>query len=103
MGEALKYIAKYWADLCLFLADGRIEIDNNCAGERSAPLPRTALFAGHDAGAANCATIAPLVETCTLNAVEPHAYLTATLRVIVNGHKQSQNDDLMPWNYAAKM
>jgi hypothetical protein len=28
LGEALKYIAKYWAGLCLFLADGRIEMDN---------------------------------------------------------------------------
>ena len=29
LGEALKYIAKYWAGLCLFLVDGRIEMDNN--------------------------------------------------------------------------
>ena len=28
-GEALKYIAKYWDGLCLFLDDGRIELDNN--------------------------------------------------------------------------
>ncbi|GAW36771.1 transposase IS66 family protein [Roseovarius sp. A-2] len=28
-GEALKYIAKYWNGLCLFLDDGRIELDNN--------------------------------------------------------------------------
>ena len=29
LGEALKYIAKYWTGLCLFLADGRVEMDNN--------------------------------------------------------------------------
>ncbi len=29
LGEALKYIAKYWDGLCLFLTDGRIEMDNN--------------------------------------------------------------------------
>lgn len=29
LGEALGYIAKYWAGLVLFLADGRIELDNN--------------------------------------------------------------------------
>lgn len=28
-GEALKYIARYWDGLCLFLGDGRIEPDNN--------------------------------------------------------------------------
>ena len=31
---------------------------------------KNALFAGHDAGAANWATIASLVETCKLNAIE---------------------------------
>lgn len=29
LGEALKYISKYWNGLCLFLTDGRVEIDNN--------------------------------------------------------------------------
>lgn len=29
LGEALKYMAKNWDDLCLFLTDGRIELDNN--------------------------------------------------------------------------
>ena len=30
-------------------------------------------------------------------------YLTAALRAIVNGHKQSQIDALLPWNYARKV
>lgn len=34
LGEALKYIAKYWSGLMLFLDDGRIEMDSN------APLGR---------------------------------------------------------------
>ena len=106
LGEALKYIAKYWAGLCLFIADGRIEMDNNSVERTIRPIAlnrKNALFAGHDAGAENWATIASLVETCKLNAIEPNAYLTATLTAIVNGHKQSQIDDLLPWNYAAKV
>ena len=106
LGEALKYIAKYWAGLCLFLTDGRIEMDNNTVERTIRPIAlnrKNALFAGHDAGAANWATIASLVETCKLNAVEPHAYLTHTLSAIVNGHKQAQVDALLPWNYAAKV
>ena len=43
--------------------------------------------------------IASLIETCKLNAVDPHAWLTATFRAIVNGHKQSDIDALLPWNY----
>ncbi|WP_363324174.1 transposase domain-containing protein [Agrobacterium pusense] len=45
------------------------------------------------------ATIASLIETCKLNAADPLAYLTATLTAIVNGHKQSRIDKLLPWNY----
>ena len=106
LGEALKYIAKYWAGLCIFLTDGRIEMDNNTVERTIRPIAlnrKNALFAGHDAGAANWAIIASLVETCKLNAIEPHAYLTQTLRAIINGHKQSQINDLLPWNYAAKV
>ena len=57
----------------------------------------------HDAGAANWATIASLVDTCNHNAIEPHAYLTQTLLAIFDGHKQSQIDALLPSNYAAKV
>jgi hypothetical protein len=60
---------------------------------------KNALFAGHDAGAENWATIASLIETCKLNAVDPQSYLTTTLTAIVNGHKQSRIEELMPWNY----
>lgn len=63
---------------------------------------KNALFAGHDAGAENWATIASLVETCKLNAVDPQMYLTATLTAIVNGHKQSRIDELLPWTYSGR-
>ena len=98
LGEALKYIAKYWDGLCLFLTDGRIEMDNNAVERTIRPIAlnrKNALFAGHDAGAENWAVIASLIETCKLNNIEPHAYLTTILRAIVNGHKQSQIEDLI--------
>jgi len=104
LGEALKYIAKYWDGLCLFLSDGRIEIDNNTVERTIRPIAlnrKNALFAGHDAGAENWAVIASLIETCKLNNIEPHAYLTATLKAIVNGHKQADITELLPWNCSA--
>jgi transposase len=64
---------------------------------------KNALFAGHDAGAENWAVIASLIETCKMNGVDPHAWLANTLTSIVNGHKQSQIDELLPWNYPAKV
>jgi len=53
-----------------------------------------------DAGAENWAVIASLVETCKLNGVDPHVWITAALTAIVKGHKQSHINDLLPWNYA---
>jgi hypothetical protein len=55
---------------------------------------------GHDAGATNWGVITSLIETCKLNAVDPHQYLARTLTAIVAGHKQSQINALLPWNYA---
>jgi hypothetical protein len=54
LGEALKYIARYWEGLRLFLSNGRIEIDNNSVERTIRPIAlngKNALFAGHDAGA----------------------------------------------------
>jgi len=102
-GEALKYIAKYWGGLILFLTDGRVEIDSNAVERTIRPIAlqrKNALFAGHDAGAQNWAMFASLIETCKLNLVEPHSYLTGVLTAIINGHKQKDIDQLLPWNYA---
>lgn len=43
--------------------------------------------------------MASLIETCKLNAVDPLAYLSTTLTAVVNGHKQSRIDELLPWHY----
>ena len=102
IGEALKYIAKYWDGLIVFLTDGRIELDSNAVERTIRPIAlnrKNALFAGHDAGAQNWAMIASLIETCKLNGVDPHTWLTATLTAIAQGHKQSVIDALLPWNY----
>ncbi len=61
---------------------------------------KNALFAGHDAGAENWAVIASMIETCKMNGVDPHAWLTTTLTAIAKDHKQSNIQDLLPWNYA---
>ncbi len=101
-GQALKYIAKYWDGLILFLTDGCIEMDSNVVERKICPIAlqrKNALFAGHDAGAQNWAMLASLIETCKLNQIEPHSYLTGVLTAIVNGHKQKHIDQLLPWNF----
>ena len=103
LGEALKYITKYWNGLCMFLNDGRVEMDSNPVERTIRPIAlnrKNALFAGHDAGAQNWAMLASLIETCKLNNVDPHAWLTNTLQAIVNGHKQADIKELLPWNHS---
>jgi transposase len=58
---------------------------------------KNALFAGSDERGANWAIIASLIETCKLNGVNPHAWLTLTLTRLVNGWPNSQIDARMPW------
>jgi transposase len=105
IGEALAYGLNHWDGLTRFLDDGRIEIDSNTV-ERSirglALNRKNALFAGHDLGAENWATIASLVETCKLNDVDPLAWMTDVLTKLVNLWPASRIDELMPWAYAAK-
>jgi hypothetical protein len=103
LGEKLTYIHNHWDGLQTFLADGRVEIDNNRVENMIRPIAlnrKNALFAGHDEGGIAWGRIASLIETCKINGVEPFAYLKATLTAIANGHPQSRLDDLLPWNFA---
>jgi transposase len=102
LAEAIRYALSRWAGLCLFLEDGRVEIDSNTVERAIRPLTlnrKNALFAGSDGGAEHWATIASLIETCKLIGVEPQAYLADVISRIVNGHPQSRLDDLLPWAY----
>ena len=60
---------------------------------------KNSLFAGSDEGAANWAAVASLVETCKLNGVEPHGYLTDLLTRLVHGWTNARIDELMPWHW----
>lgn len=106
LAEAIRYSLSRWDGLTRFIDDGRIEIDSNTVERSIRPIAlnrKNALFAGSDAGAGHWATIASLIETAKLNGVEPLGYLTDILTRIVNGHPNSQIDDLLPWAYAAKL
>ena len=104
LAEAIRYALSRWAGLCLFLEDGRVEIDNNTVERAIRPIAlnrKNALFAGSDGGAEHWAVIASLIETCKLLDVEPHSYLADVITRIVNGHPQSRPDELLPWAYPA--
>lgn len=104
LADAIRYALSRWAGLCLFLEDGRIDIDSNVVERAIRPLTlnrKNALFAGSDGGAEHWAVIASLIETCKLAGVEPPGYLTDVISRIVNDHPQSRLDELLPWAYPA--
>lgn len=102
MGRALAYLANHWQGLCVYLDDGRVEMDSNPVENLIRPLTlnrKNSLFAGHDEGAQNWARLASLVATCKLNSIEPFAYMKATLEALVAGHRNAEIDQLLPWNF----
>ncbi|CAH1659603.1 MULTISPECIES: IS66 family transposase [unclassified Chelatococcus] len=104
LAEAIRYTLSRWEGLTRFLDDGRIEIDSNTVERSIRPIAlnrKNALFAGSDGGAEHWAVVASLIETCKLNDVEPLRYIADVLARIVNGHPNSQIDDLLPWAYIA--
>jgi transposase len=99
LAEAIRYATSRWEGLTRFIDDGRVEIDSNVVERSIRPIAlnrKNALFAGSDGGGENWATIATLVESCKLNAVDPQAYIADTLTKIVNAHPNAKIDDLMP-------
>ena len=104
MGQALGYLMNHWDGLCVYLDDGRVEMDSNPVENLIRPLTlnrKNALFAGHDEGAQNWARLASLIGTCKLNGVEPFAYMKATLEALATGHRNADIDMLLPWNFSA--
>jgi transposase len=102
LAEAIRYALSRWEGLTRFIDDGHIEIDNNAVERSIRPIAlnrKNALFAGSDGGAEHWATIASLIETCKLNEIDPLAYLTDVLARIVDGHPNSEIDQLLPWAY----
>jgi hypothetical protein len=98
--EAIRYVMNHRGGLVRFLEDGRIELDNNTAERAIRPLclsRKNALFASGDDGGARWAAVASLVETCTLNGVDPQRYFTDLLTRLVNGWPNRRIDELMPW------
>jgi transposase len=105
MAKAIRYTLRHWDGLTLFLADGRIEVDNNSIERSMRPIAqgrRSFLFAGSERGARAWACLASLLNTCKLNHVDPQTWLTDVLERIVSGRTKShQLHELLPWEWKA--
>ena len=102
LAKAFRYGLNRQEAFSLFLADGRVAIDNNPAERALRPIGigrKNWLFAGADTGAETLARAMTIIETAKLNGLNPQAYLADILDRI-HDHKINRLDHLLPWNRA---
>lgn len=102
--EAIRYALARREALERFLTDGRVEIDSNIVERAIRPQTITrknSLFAGSEGGGRTWATLATLLQTCKMNAVDPLDWLSQTLSRIAQGWPVTEIEALMPWNFKA--
>lgn len=101
LAAAIRYALSRMKKLRPWLADGRLELDNNAAERAMRPVTlgrKNYLFMGSDQGGRAAAIAYTLIETAKLNNVDPQAWITDTLARIPE-HKINKIHELLPWNF----
>ncbi|MCW1915564.1 transposase [Luteolibacter sp. GHJ8] len=99
--DALRYAAKQWSKLEVYLADGRIEIDTNLVENAIRPTKLGAknwLFIRCREAGQRAAILYTIVENCRRLGIDAREYLEDTLTRLP-GMKESQAATLTPANW----
>ena len=78
LGQAIDYALGQWAALGVYLADGRIEIDNNLVENAIRPTAigkKNWLFVGAAEAGQRGAILYTIIESCRRRGIDPPAYL----------------------------
>ncbi len=105
LAKAMNYMFKRWNSFTRFLDDGRVCLSNNAAERalRGIALGRKSwLFCGSDRGGQRAAAMYSLIISAKMNDVDPQAWLADVLARIAT-HPAHRLDELLPWNWAAKV
>jgi transposase len=101
LGTAFTYCKNQWPKLIEFLADGRLEIDNNRAERSIKPFVigrKNWLFSNTPRGAKTSAIIYSIIETVKENGLDPFCYLKYVFEQLQKNNSKKIIDDLLPWN-----
>ncbi len=101
LGNAVRYSLKEWAALTRYLADGRLEIDNNLtenAIRPSAVGKKNWLFIGHPEAGWRAAAVYTLIVSCRQPGIDPWQYLRDVLQRLPS-LPQSELATLLPANW----
>jgi transposase len=98
LGKAIRYTLAEWEPLTRYLADGRLEIDNNLtenAIRPSAVGKKNWLFIGHPEAGWRSAVIYSVIVSCRRRGIDPWEYLSDVLKRLP-GMKQSELPTILP-------
>ena len=104
--DAVLYSRVHKEELCLFLTDGNIPIDNGYCERLIKPIARTrksSLFSTSLDGAEANVTLHTLVETAKLNKANPYYYLMYVVTQMMTHLEDTDRsflENLMPWSDA---
>jgi transposase len=82
LGQAIDYALGQWAALQVYLADGRVEIDNNLVENAIRPTAigkKNWLFVGEADAGQRGAILYTVIESCRRRGIDPYAYLRDVL------------------------
>ena len=82
LGKAITYTLNQWPQLCAFVQDGRVEIDNNLVENAIRPTAigkKNWMFIGAADAGQRGAILYTIVESCRRRGIDPLAYLRDVL------------------------
>lgn len=101
LGKAMMYCINLWLALTRFLADGRLEIDNNLTEQEIKPLAiarKNFLFcASMDGVKALCMHLG-FIRTAKHHGLDPYHYYVALLKSIPHCNTVEDYEKFLPWN-----
>jgi transposase len=98
LGTAIDYALGQWRTLEIYLADGRVEIDNNLVENAIRPTAigkKNWLFVGEADAGQRSAVIYTVIETCRRQGLNPYQYLREVLSRLPN-MTNHQIQEVMP-------
>jgi transposase len=98
--KAIFYSSERWSNLCNYMFDGALEMDNNLIENKIRPMVigrKNYLFAGSHNGAERAAMFYSFFGTCKMHNINPHKWLKYVLENINDWHGNKLNQ-LLPQN-----
>jgi len=102
IGQAIAYCLTHWDGLCVYLSDGRVDIDNNATERDIKPFViarKNFLFACTQQGADSLGVHFSLILTARLHGLDPMAYYAKMLKRLPYCFTPDEYAALLPWNW----